>query len=110
MARPPTALTIIFYHASSPEKAYDMLRAHGALSWQGIRNRSAVIEILKRVINQDETTALYVPPVPGPSTPDRMAEALGVTPYLSKHGFAMAKQQPRESDPPRPFWMFWPRS
>ena len=110
MARPPTALTQLFYRARTTEKSYHMLRNRGALSWQGLLHQRKVIELLNGVVEQEAMAARRGPPLAGPSTPDQMGSALADSPYLSARGHRMNTQQPVASDDSRPFWKFWPRS
>lgn len=110
MARPPTALTQLFYRAGTTEKSYDMLRNRGALSWRGLLQRRKVIELLNRVVEQDAMAARQGPPLVGPSTPDQMGSALADSPYLSARGHRMNTQQAGASDDSRPSWKFWLRA
>lgn len=106
MARPPTKLTEIFYRYDTA-KCYGALRARGALSLKGRLNKVIVIELLNRVIEQDERAASDGPPMVGPSTPDRMQDALLDSPYLSWRGRAMSQQRARGDEKPSPWWKFW---
>ncbi len=109
MARPPTAISEIFYQYDTG-KCYDVLRARGALSWKGRFNRAKVILLLNSVIEQDARAASAGPPMLGPSTPDRMQDALLDSPYISLRGRRMSQQMRFASQPSRPWWKFWQRS
>lgn len=106
MARPPTALSGIFYQYDTAN-CYDVLRARGALSWKGRLNKAKVIELLNRVIEQDLRAASEGPPMVGPSTPDRMQDALLDSPYISMRGRLMSGQMRYASEAERPWWKFW---
>lgn len=95
MARPPTALSILFYRSRDARMAYRLLRSHGALSWKGWLHKSKTIALLHSVIESDRLEyEAHGPPAPGASTPDRMADELLRSPYLSKRGHRMNEESP----------------
>ncbi|MBA2684968.1 MAG: hypothetical protein H0U66_10795 [Gemmatimonadaceae bacterium] len=99
-------MTEIFYQYPT-DKCYAVLRGRGALSWKGLLHRRDVIALLNRVIEKDARAALEGPPRVGPSTPDRMGDALADSPYLSWRGHSMHGAYPRASDAPSESWKFW---
>jgi hypothetical protein len=91
MALPPSRLTTLLYDAGeSPESLVAALAEHGCLTQEVIKAPARLLALLEATIAEAEAR----PPMPGPSTQDRLVQALLGTVFLSAQGRRWASTPP----------------
>jgi hypothetical protein len=86
MAIAPTRLKALFSRSPTPDGIVRVLAAAGCLSRAALRDRRAVAALIDDTLNARHTDADTAPPMPGPSSADRLSSALGNAGYLSERG------------------------
>ena len=106
MALPPTRLTLLLNHTTTPAAAYEALSRGGCLSAEGLAAPERVTALLAASARDPVLESATEPRDVGPTADDRAAAALIGSPYLSAHGRRL-QEQAGGGPPARPWWRFW---
>ena len=93
MALPPTAFKDLLY--GSYDEVYDTLRKKRCLSWQGRRNREAVLEVMRESARGFAAWVNAHPGMTGPNRHDWLNDALLASPYVNKRAKRLAMKDTR---------------
>jgi hypothetical protein len=88
MALAPTRLKALFYRDPTPQGIARTLAAFGCLTIKARFYRRPVIQLIDTTLHPEPDDG---PPMPGPSTADRLSQALAASGYLNDRGLEWAR-------------------